>query len=154
MSAHFLAPASAGCSVAAASLDGYLRLSMPALRALPFRHLFSDLDPDLQKELHALGIATSCAGCSEWVAGSRLEISVGWSWYVDAPTGHMLIAPEEVRSNLMLIDACGYDLGPLHSAYCLRSLLPLLDWKNTVAAALADVLPVNYSSFHSVNAGL
>ena len=137
-----------------ATFDGYLRLSVPALRALSFRHLFSDVDPDLLGELKRLGIATACAGCSEWVATERRSVSLGWSWYVDAKTGQMLIAPEDVRSNLMLTDAGGYDLGPARSASCLRSLLPLLDWKTEVAAALADVLPVKYSSFHSVNAAL
>jgi hypothetical protein len=118
------------------SPDGYIRLPLGSLVSLPFVHLFSHTDTGFMEDLRDTSVAVSAAGYSEWKSETRPDISLGWGWFVQAQSGQMLLAPDGVRSNLMLIDTTGYDLGPLRTSSLLHTWLQAFEWQGTVKNAL------------------
>lgn len=116
--------------------DGYVRLRLKDLGALSFFHLFSESDADFLEELQAQAIPASMAGFSEWRSDTEPALSLGWAWFVPNQSSQLLLAPERARSNLMLIDAAGYDLGSVKTSSLLRVWLNMFDWQSTVRAAL------------------
>lgn len=120
------------------SPDGYIRLRLENLRALPLVHLFSQQDGDLLQELRAQTLPAEVAGYCEWTSETVPAVSMGWDWFVDAASERMLPAPERVRSNVMLIDVHGYDLGPQKTAHLINSWLHVFEWQQTVTTALNE----------------
>lgn len=118
------------------SPDGYIRLPLGSLASLSFVHLFSHTDTDFLEDLRDNSIAVSTAGFSEWKSETRPDISLGWGWFIQSQTGKILLAPDGVRSNLMLIDTTGYDLGPLRTSSLLHTWLQGFEWQGAVKSAL------------------
>ncbi len=114
------------------SPDGYVRLSIEQLSLLPFFHLTSFFDSDFQEELQAQAIFCKVAGFSECRSDTTPAVSVGWGWYVHSQSDSLLLAPDAVRSNVMLIDKYGYDLGNIITAGMLNSWLELINWQSCV----------------------
>lgn len=133
------------------SPDGYIRLSLANLAELPFIHLESTSDPDFCNELLAHTIQTRVAGFSEYRSDTTPAISLGWSWYVHSPSNRLLLAPEAVRSNVMLIDIHGYDVGAITTSGLLGTWLAVFDWQSSVRSKLpfvnSDPMPVNFNSY-------
>ncbi len=125
----------------AISLDGYIRISLKNLNALPFIHLFSDSDTDFQHELMAQTIPSKQAGFSECRSDTTPSISLGWGWYVHSHSNRLLLAPDAVRSNVMLIDRYGYDVGAPMTAGLLNAWLTIFDWQVWVRATLRGGAP-------------
>jgi len=120
----------------AISHDGYIRLSLRHLDELPFIHLDSAFDPEILEELQARTIPACHAGYSEWISNTDPAISIGWSWFVHADSRRILPAPEAVRSNVMLVDARGYDLGPAETSMMFATWIATREW----TPAVQDVL--------------
>jgi hypothetical protein len=118
------------------SPDGYIRLSLASLAALRFVHLFSHVDDEFRDELQAQTLPVYCAGYSEWQSETQPAISLGWGWFIQSVWGDLLLAPGGVRSNLMLVSAHGYDLGPADTSELLGGWLQELDWQGRVNTAL------------------
>ncbi len=120
----------------AVSHDGYIRLSLRALSKLSFIHLSSDFDNDILTDLKLQTVPARHAGFSEWISDTNPAISLGWSWFIHSQTQRLLAAPEAIRSNVMLIDVRGYDLGTTTTSYLFTTWLALHDWQRTVADAV------------------
>jgi hypothetical protein len=118
------------------SSDGYIRLPLNDLSTLPFIHLASDSDSDFLAELQAQTIPALAAGFSEWMSETTPAISVGWGWYIHSPSRRLLLAPDAVRTNVMLTDIYGYDLGPTVTSNLFGSWLTIYDWQRAVSVAL------------------
>ncbi len=114
------------------SPDGYIRLSIDDLVALPFSHLGSWSDPGFHCELIEQSIPSRTAGFSECRSDTTPAISLGWGWYVHSQSNCLLLAPDAVRSNVMLIDKYGYDLGNLVTTGMLNAWFTLFDWQSWV----------------------
>lgn len=94
--------------------DGYLRLPLHALSHTEFAHYFSEIENDLIHDWPELADENVLAGHSEWLGRLSCcphEITLGWDWYISHSDVHPVITPDEVRSNLMLVDSYGHDLG-------------------------------------------
>jgi len=128
------------------SPDGYVRMPLATLDALSFDHLFSQCDDEFLQELCAQTVPAAVAGFSEWKSRTDPAISLGWGWFVHSRSQRVLLAPENVRSNVMLIDARGYDLGPVQTANLFRLWLDGLSWQDSVGTVLPEVPPVNFAS--------
>lgn len=96
------------------SSDGYIRLWFGTLERLALKHLCSGRDADL-----ALGSDTPAAapaavsGYTEWVSEGKPAISVGWDWQALPGTQRPVCVRAGLpRSNVMLVDAQGNDMGP------------------------------------------
>lgn len=122
----------------AISPDGYIRLRLSSLDTISFVHLFSECDDDFLHELRSQTVPALCAGFSEWVSDSSPAISIGWSWFIHSDSERMMLAPDGVRSNVMLIDMQGYDLGSQKTAILFSAWLGAFEWQHTVAMALND----------------
>jgi len=118
------------------SHDGYIRLSLKHLSELPFTHLNSDVDPEILEDLQMQTVPAAAAGYSEWTSITTPAISLGWSWFVHSRSGQLLLAPEAVRSNVMLVDARGYDLGQMATSFLFATWLATHEWKNVVSTAV------------------
>lgn len=122
----------------AVSPDGYIRIRLSCLDVLPFVHLFSESDDGFLQELKAQTVPARHAGFSEWISDTSPPISIGWGWFVHSDTRRMLLAPDRVRSNVMLVDVQGYDLGPQKTASLFGAWLGAFEWQPTVSTALND----------------
>jgi len=132
------------------SPDGYLRMRFVDLCGLTFVHLFSSYDETLLDALHTEGVCAATAGISEWKSETDPEVSLGWDWFVDSSSGRLLPVRKGVRSNLMLLDAKGYDLGPGATACLCAAWLGVFEWQPTVAGAVRSVeVPVKSASFEN-----
>lgn len=107
---------------------------------MPFFHFFSESDTDFLLELRAQTIPASVAGFSEWVSDTSPAISIGWGWFVHNESRRILLAPDGVRSNTMLVDAAGYDLGPLKTSSLFCLWLEELEWQSSVNEALQEII--------------
>lgn len=116
--------------------DGYIRLTYSCLQQLPLQHMYSEVDAGVVTHLAAHAIHSSAAGFTEWQSATSSTLSIGWDWYLDDQSERLSISPEPVRSNLMLRDSSGYDLGPNMTSNLLRNWLLSLDWQGAVTAAL------------------
>ncbi|WP_158598066.1 DUF4902 domain-containing protein [Noviherbaspirillum saxi] len=124
----------------AKSPDGYIRLRLASLNALSFVHLFSECDTGFLRELQAQTIPAIAAGFSEWKTMTDPVISIGWGWFIHGDSECMLLAPDGVRSNVMLIDAHGYDLGSQRTSTLFGTWLSSFEWQSVVTVALNEVI--------------
>jgi hypothetical protein len=122
------------------SPDGYIRLSLAALSSAPLVHLFSTVDHHFLQELLEQAVPARSAGFSEWKTATAPEISIGWGWFVHDKLGRLFLAPDGIRSNVMLIDALGYDLGAVKTSNLFCTWLSIFEWKETVNNALGHPL--------------
>lgn len=120
------------------SPDGYIRLRLASLNDLSFVHLYSESDSDFLQELKGQTVPARDAGFSEWKSETNPAISLGWSWFIHSQSERMLLAPEAIRSNVMLIDAYGYDLGPIQTSNLFSTWLNAFEWQGVVSMALRD----------------
>lgn len=123
------------------SPDGYVRLRLANLNLLPLVHLYSENDDEFLQELQAQTVPARAAGFSEWKSVSDPVISLGWSWFIHNHSERMMLAPDAVRSNVMLIDTFGYDLGPQKTSSLLFSWLGGFEWTKDVMMALRGNIP-------------
>lgn len=120
----------------ALSTDGYVRLPLASLNALPFVHLFSESDDEFLRELRVQTVPARSAGFSEWQSDTDPAISVGWGWFIHEESEAMMLAPDGVRSNVMLVDMQGYDLGPARTSHLFCTWLNSFPWQGVVNVAL------------------
>lgn len=114
--------------------DGYVRLPADEIDTLRLHHLYTVRDPTLE---HRLGGLALCAGATEWLATMRSRcdsISLGWDWRRHPLTRCIALLGQDIRSNLMLTDTKGRDLGYLPTAEILRQFIQRQDWIGTVDA--------------------
>jgi hypothetical protein len=118
------------------SPDGYIRLPLASLSSLSFVHLYSDSDDVFLDELKSHTIPARSAGFTEWKSDAAPSISLGWGWFIHSQTERMMLAPDGVRSNVMLIDAHGYDLGPIKTSNLFCTWLAAFEWQDIVDMAV------------------
>jgi hypothetical protein len=120
------------------SADGYVRLSLQELEAIPLSHLISCLDGQGGARAMSAAVATDITGYTEWVSAGWPAISLGWDWQLPA-TGpgarpRRLHAP---RSNVMLVDdSSRVDHGQAKTAMLLEFYVDRQPWQ----AATLDYL--------------
>ena len=116
--------------------DGYIRLPRRALDQLRLVHLVSGLDGEACAGA-AGAVYSAISGYTEWATTSSPAVSVGWDWHIDTLARPVSAACRDTpRSNVMLVDEQGRDIGPDHTARCLQRLLDTLEWKPVVLGAV------------------
>ncbi len=117
--------------------DGYIRLHRGALDQIRLVHLVSGLDEEECRGGAAGAVHSAIRGYTEWSSASTPAVSVGWDWHIDTLARPVSAACRDApRSNVMLVDEQGRDVGPDHTARCLRQLVEALDWKPVVLDAI------------------
>ena len=112
------------------SEDGYIRLTSRQFASLSLSHLLTAPDLPGGDDALADATATRITGYTEWVSVATPSVTVGWDWEMVGTGGSVwlrrLNAP---RSNVMLVDDAGKDLGPAQSARLLGELVDARDWQ-------------------------
>ncbi|WP_227817721.1 DUF4902 domain-containing protein [Nitrogeniibacter aestuarii] len=120
-------------SVVRVSDDGFVRLSEQDLSTVRLRHFVSGLDAPETAAIPGCGDVTEVTGFTEWIAGRRPYISLGWDWVLDVSHGHTsLKRTGEPRTNVMLVDGHTRDLGMDASLRRLAALVDDMAWSTTV----------------------
>jgi hypothetical protein len=117
------------------SPDGYVRLTMAAFRAIPLAHLLSELDADvnLPPSTASGACLASIIGYTEWTSLTTPALSLGWDWRIATASGRVRYEREgEARSNVMLVDSRGRDLGGLATGVLLCAAVDVLEWEQAV----------------------
>lgn len=122
--------------------DGYLRVAGEQLLQVQLQHLLSGLDEDAPEHApRGLGATSATlSGFTEWVDDRLPTLSVGWDWRAGSLRGAMRyrrIGPP--RSNLMLVDARGRDLGFDFTAFQVGLWLDQRRWQAVVAGFLSKM---------------
>jgi|SRR5947207_2330294 len=115
--------------------DGYIRTSLTVLASRDFKHVMSARDEDVLTELLECCVPVSLAGWTEWVSTTEPVVSLSWDWCVE-PNSQRLLRIEDVRSNLMLVDRRGYDVGMSRTARIVGMWLAVFDWQAIVREAV------------------
>jgi hypothetical protein len=117
-----------------ASNDGYLRLSQARMRAIPLTHLISGLDADPGGAGTVGATRAAIAGYTEWISLTIPALSLGWDWVLESADRELrYLRVGEPRSNIMLLDHLGQDLGFMPTAIALALLVDEINWQDTVA---------------------
>lgn len=125
----------------AMNIDHYLRLEPQQLAQLRLRHLDSQGDmegPGLAAGQAGEGacVLQAISGYTEWLDVGGQGYSLGWDWYVQVPQGTLAVTPHSLRTNIMLTNAAGHDLGRRQTEASLEDWLQSWDWASTVWAVL------------------
>ena len=128
--------------IPSASHDGYIRLSLSHLGQVPLIHLDSALDDDMLEELRIRTVPAEAAGYSEWCSNTVPVLSIGWTWFKHSHSRELVQAPEAVRSNVMLIDKFGYDLGAATTSLLFGTWLATHNWKPVVESHVGLAHPL------------
>ena len=93
------------------------------------------------------------AGYTEWhrpASAGVAYVTIGWDWYLERATGAFVIAGGDVRSNVMVTDATGADIGMVRTAAALAARLACIDWpprsRRPCSGTTTPIMPVRRSS--------
>ncbi|HSI50342.1 MAG TPA: DUF4902 domain-containing protein [Ideonella sp.] len=109
--------------------DSYVRLHEEALFAVALIHLHSACETSAQ--FHTF------AGYAEWASESEPRVSIGWDWRWRAGNDAPEVVPYSLRSNVMLVDERGIDLGLSRTLDAVRQRIDTLPWMPEITACLA-----------------
>ncbi len=132
------APCSQPDSLATSSMltvsdDGYIRLSFAELQAVCLTHLISGLDEEPPETITDGATPTEIVGYTEWLSNTMPSITIGWDWQLDVTHNDTALRKiSEPRSNIMVRDSTGMDIGPARTAVLLDALIDVLDWTTVV----------------------
>lgn len=115
------------------SQDGYVRMPLSLFMELPLVHFLSGLNDEPIRQAVEGGTEASISGYSEWLSDTFPRITVGWDWHLDLTTGiPRYLRDGWPRSNIMLIDADGQDLGDEATATSIAFWIDQAGWNNDV----------------------
>lgn len=118
--------------------DGYMRCTVPELHALTLIHLHTAIDEDdMDLPDRTQGCLPALVhGYTEWISNAEPTVSLGWDWSLEWSNGHaqcqLLNLP---RTNLMMVDAEGRDLGDKKTLKVLQDYIVQFDWSDVVVHA-------------------
>lgn len=120
--------------------DFYVRMREAHFECMPLQHLQSELERRGEETYDCTwegASASEFCGCTEWLALADPPVSLGWDWVL-LPSGDVHLNPHSIRTNLMLVDDDGQDLGLAHSAEAVRRRVESSGWQRVVLAALQN----------------
>lgn len=116
------------------SADGYVRISLKTLSSISLIHLLSGIDIDNLGNDHEGANLTHISGYTEWVSTTTPTITIGWDWWLDTLQGQPVFKRLDTpRSNLMLIDSSGQDLGSIETSMLLGNGIDCYKWQEEIS---------------------
>ncbi len=101
--------------------DTRVRVTTADLERLQLKHIYSEAEDALDN------------GYTEWSAAYTRALTFGWDWNYDRETGALVADWPQLRTNLMVTDAAGADLGPEQTSACVAQLAAEVGWQRRVA---------------------
>ncbi len=118
--------------------DYYVRVRAVHFQCAALRHIRSEVEgTDAEGLSRAWEGASASAlfGSSEWVTESDPPVSLGWDWMLTT-SGDVLMNRHSIRTNLMLVDHDGSDLGHTVSIETVVRTIENFAWQRHVLLAL------------------
>ena len=115
--------------------DAYVRMIIDDLQALVPKHLHSETDPD-GPDLDADELAGRVQGFTEWTIAGPRWLSLGWDWTFDVDSRLLLAQWNTLRTNLMVTNEAGDDMGADCTRLCIARLMARVHWEHTTAQVL------------------
>lgn len=117
--------------------DGYIRLTFAELRQIHFLHFASGLDDVDASLIQASAAHSEITGYTEWLSDTTPTITIGWDWVMHFQNGRIrLRRVGEPRSNVMLQDADGRDVGTQQCSLLQEMFVDRLPWEPAVERAI------------------
>jgi Domain of unknown function (DUF4902) len=116
--------------------DVHVRLRIEDLASLPVEHIYSELE-------EAGGETGLISGFTEWRAQATRLVSCGWDWTYESASAQLSAQWSSLRTNLMVVDDAGQDMGVECARLCLARLMTHARWERVVAGELG--LPLRTS---------
>lgn len=123
--------------------DGLLRLSIDELLSLPIHHLVSGVDTEFSGSappaIRECGRETVISGYTEWVSLSSPVVSIGWDWQLQllfAHTPFRWVRFGLPRTNVMLVNAAGWDSPWTKNLELLSTVVDALPWESSLVRAV------------------
>ncbi len=101
--------------------DTRVRVTTADLERLQLKHIYSEAED------------AGDTGYTEWSAAYTRALTFGWDWNYDRDTGELRADWPQLRTNLMLTDASGADLGAERTSACVAQLAAEVGWEQRVA---------------------
>lgn len=123
----------AATSMLKVSADGYIRLPFSEFHEIRLEHLMSGLD-DNEVGTNLDGASQAAiSGYTEWLSAGSPKITLGWDWEMEFNHGEVgLRRVGPPRSNLMLQDGSGNDLGYEKSLLLMELFVDKMAWQSMV----------------------
>lgn len=113
--------------------DGQIRLSIPELTLVRLVHLISGMDEDIPECIQSGAVASAITGYTEWVSTDVPTITIGWDWQIQTLNNQVCLKRlGEPRSNLILQDNIGVDLGQQNADRILSDWVDAMEWKDEI----------------------
>lgn len=112
--------------------DGLIRVPLSSVHRMNFDHLYTELLASSTD-----GAQPRCAGMTEWTAKwMARSASLAWDWsrLDDGALVESFECP--IRTNLMVTDEKGYDLGHAASEVVLQDVIRQVAWRKSVETHL------------------
>lgn len=117
------------------SLDYFARVRIDSLLALNWEHIETFLDASDPMDFSLSGRTKDYLVCggTEWQAFHESRaLSLGWDW-IQSDDGALNVSlADQPRSNILVIDAIGYDLDIAATTKFLRQIIESVPWKVVV----------------------
>jgi len=138
--------------------DYYLRLRQEQLEKLRLHHLVSEVNASSDEALdayrtEAARAAAAITGYTEWASQAQPAHSVGWDWTLGGDGVTLHINDHSLRTNIMLMNADGVDLGRQQTLQALLHLVSVCDWESQVLGAIQFVPQAEEGSFPKLRTG-
>jgi len=115
--------------------DAHVRLRLDELKRIEPWHLHSGADVDpFGTGPPDPGVALD--GYTEWAADATRTLSMGWDWTFDPETRQLTGLWRTLRTNIMVVDDAGVDLGRERTQQCIADLMGSRNWEATTAEAV------------------
>lgn len=116
--------------------DLYIRLRDLEIFGRAPDHLYSELDNVVDGDAGWHG-ENALHGVTEWalVAGTR-SITFGWDWTFEPEVKRLLAQWASMRTNLMVVDADGVDMGDDYTLLCIARMMTRVRWEEAVIKKL------------------
>jgi hypothetical protein len=116
-----------------AMFDTYVRLPVADLAGTKPWHLQSGVDEDPLETADSDGTLN---GFTEWAAGNQPVLSMGWDWTFDRESRLLTAHWHTLRTNIMVVNDGGADLGREGTRTCIADLMTTVGWESATAHAL------------------
>ncbi len=123
--------------------DAYVRILVDDLARIQPSHLQSGAD-DPPLDASGPDGGTPLGGYTEWVADAPRTLSMGWDWSFDLGSRQLTALWHTLRTNIMVVDAAGGDLGRERTQSCIADLMNSVHWEAATAEAVGLPGPASH----------
>lgn len=116
-------------------LDVHVRMRVDELTETAPQHLFSQIDTAAASGADG-HLSSALKGSTEWAVDGPRRLTFGWDWTYEPASSRFSGRWSTLRTNLMVVDEHGTDMGADCLRLCVARLMTQARWEATIAIAL------------------